>query len=392
MTPAPDYPRFSEAEFERRRALVRAFMDGRGLAALVVFGSSAQARTLQADIQYLSNFGGMRDNYLLFPLEGEPTLLVQSANHVPNAQEISVLPDTRWGGPDSSETLAAEIKKRGLERGRIGLVGNVPFQHYLTLRRELPSAEFEDATGDFRPLRLLKSNEEIEWLRRGAAFGDAALAALEREVRPGLRERELGEIIERSYLADGGQTQFYYIGATPMRGSTRCVPAQFQSNRRLERGDVLTCEMSIGYWGYAGQILRTITVGEGPTAEYKALHEVALETYDRAAPVVRPGATVGDVLEAADCIHERGYTILDGLLHGFGVGLLPPSIRTRQTQERPSPPFTFRANQTLVLQPNIVTPDQRAGVQVGNLCVVTERGLESLQRYPTKLVVAGGGE
>jgi Xaa-Pro aminopeptidase len=280
----------------------------------------------------------------------------------------------------------------------------VPFQHHLTLRRELPSAEFKDATSAFRPLRLLKSDEEIEWLRRGAAFGDAALAALEREVRPGLRERELGEIIERSYLADGGQTQFHYIGATPMRASTRCVPAQFQSNRRLEAGDVLTCEMSIGYWGYAGQILRTITVGEEPTPEYATLHEVAIETYSRVAPLVRPGATERDVLEAADYIHESGNTILDGLLHGFGVGLLPPSIRTRQTPEKPlrsrspraagaadRPPFTFQANQTLVLQPNVVTLDQQAGVQVGNLCVVTERGLESLQQYPTKLVLAGSG-
>jgi Xaa-Pro aminopeptidase len=98
VTAAPDYPRFTEAEFERRRNLVRAFMEARGLIALVIFGSSAQARTLQADIQYLSNFAGMRDNYLLFPLEGEPVLLVQSSNHVPNAREISVLRDTRWGG------------------------------------------------------------------------------------------------------------------------------------------------------------------------------------------------------------------------------------------------------------------------------------------------------
>jgi Xaa-Pro aminopeptidase len=331
----------------------------------------------------------MRENYLLFPLEGEPALLVQSSNHVPNAREISVLPDTRWGGPDSSVTLAGELHVRGLEGARIGLVGAIPYQHYLRLRQELPAAVFPDVTAGFRLLRLVKGDEEIEWLRRGATFGDAALAVLEREVRPGLRERELGEIIERSYLADGGQTQFYYIGATPMRGSTRCVPAQFQSNRRLERGDALTCEMSVGFWGYAGQILRTITVGEGPTPAYQELHDVAMEVYERVTAIVRPGATAEDVLDAAEVIHARGFTILDALLHGFGIGLLPPSIRTRLTHEGPPAPFTFSANQTVVLQPNVITPDQRTGVQVGNLCVVTERGLESLQEYPTKLVVAG---
>jgi Xaa-Pro dipeptidase len=389
MTSADDFPRFTAAEFRRRNELVRDFMAERAVSALVIFGTSALGRAQQADVQYLSNFGGMRDNYLLFPLAGEPALLVQSSNHVPNAREISVLPDTRWGGPDSSDTLVAELQERALDSARVGLVGSIPYQHYLKLRSELPRAELEDLTAGFRPLRLLKSDDELHWLRRGAAFGDAALAALERELRPGLRESELGEIIECSYLPAGGQTQFHYIGATPMRGSTRCVPAQFQSNRRLQSGDVLTCEMSIGYWGYAGQILRTITVGEEPTPEYRELHEVAIETYQRVAPLVRPGATEQDVLEAAEYIHLRGFSILDGLLHGFGIGLLPPSIRTRRTEERPPAPFTFRANQTVVLQPNVVTLDQRKGVQVGNLCVVTEQGLESLQEYPTKLVTAG---
>ncbi|HJQ92099.1 MAG TPA: hypothetical protein VJ950_10355, partial [Acidimicrobiia bacterium] len=59
------YPRFSDVEVERRRALVGEFMEERELDGLVVFGWSAQNRTAQADVYYLSGYLGMRDNYVV---------------------------------------------------------------------------------------------------------------------------------------------------------------------------------------------------------------------------------------------------------------------------------------------------------------------------------------
>ena len=88
-------------------------------------------------------------------------------------------------------------------------------------------------------------------------------------------------------------------------------------------------------------------------------------------------------------IDDTGYTIVDGLVHGFGIGLLPPSIDTPSTQEAPLGDFTFRKNMCVVVQPNIVTKDLRKGVQLGNLCVVTEHGCESLQHYPNACVRCG---
>ena len=59
------YPRFSDVEIERRRALVAEFIEERELDGLVVFGWSAQNRTAQADVYYLSGYLGMRDNYVV---------------------------------------------------------------------------------------------------------------------------------------------------------------------------------------------------------------------------------------------------------------------------------------------------------------------------------------
>ena len=60
------YPRFSDDEVARRRAVVDEFVEQRELDGLVVFGWSAQSRTAQADVYYLSGYLGMRDNYALF--------------------------------------------------------------------------------------------------------------------------------------------------------------------------------------------------------------------------------------------------------------------------------------------------------------------------------------
>src|SRR5690606_12971128 len=114
------YPRFSGGEYERRFVAVRQLLARAGLDALVVFGWSAIGRAVQGDVHYLSNYLGMRDNYVLLPLDGEPALFVQGYNHVPNASRVSVLDDVRWGGADSGETLGNELRDRDLRH--VGVV------------------------------------------------------------------------------------------------------------------------------------------------------------------------------------------------------------------------------------------------------------------------------
>lgn len=382
--PVPDYPRFSQSEHERRRSLIRDMMSDRGLDALVVFGWSAMGRAVQADVHYLSGYLGMRDNYVVLPLDGPPVLLAQSYNHVPDAARVSAI-ETRWGGVDSGATVGEELGR--ISARSVGVVGMMPYQHYDSMRRTRADASFVDVTRPFRILRVTKSDEEIEFLRRGAEFTDRALEALEREVVPGMREFELAEVIEHAYLKDGGLTGFYYLATTSMAAPDRCVPAQVLSNRVIAPGDLLTTEISVSYGGYAGQGLRTYTIAAEPTPEISDLGEVAEEVYRRVGAVLRPGATHEDVWEASDLIEESGFRIRDGLVHGFGIGLLPPSLRTRGDTHHVDQ-WVFAVNQTVVIQPNVITPDERVGVQMGDLCVVTHHGSRSLHRLPIRLVRA----
>ncbi|HKZ29976.1 MAG TPA: M24 family metallopeptidase [Acidimicrobiia bacterium] len=380
------YPRFSADEYDRRFRKLRAAMEGHGLDALVVFGWSALGRALQADVHYLATYLGMRDNYVVFPLEGEPVLFVQSYNHVPNAAEVSNLDDVRWGGTDSGRTLGEELVQRGTRS--VGVVGMMPYQHHERMSAVAEGVSFRDVTSIYRRIRLGKSAEELEWLRLGAAHTDAALEALALQLRPGIREYELAEVIEHAYLSKGGLTTFYYLASTPMSSPDRCVPAQVLSSRILEPGDVVSCEISVSHGGYAGQGLRTFTVAADPTPMIADLHRVAEEVYWAVRGAIRPGATHEDVWAASDLIDDSGYAIRDGLVHGFGIGLLPPSIRTRQTAHHDAP-WVFEEGQTIVIQPNVVSLDETAGVQTGDLCVVTANGCESLHRLPLDLIRTG---
>jgi Xaa-Pro aminopeptidase len=119
------------------------------------------------------------------------------------------------------------------------------------------------------------------------------------------------------------------------------------------------------------------------------MYDVAVDVYLRIADVIRDGATSDEVLDAAEYIHAAGFTIYDDLLHGFGGGYLPPILRTRRTSAKPPQPFIFHENMTVVIQPNVITEDERMGVQVGELVRVTRRGVESLHRHPMRFIQCG---
>ena len=390
------YPRFSEAEFQRRNGLARDLMRREGLAALVIFGNSGINRHNQANVFWLTNYLDLHHNYLVIPLDGETLLLAGLVNHVPNARLISVIPDTRWGGYQPAKEIVLHLKRCGIGAGRAGLVGvnatfgmGMPYQHFAALSEGLPEIEWVDVTRDFARLRAVKSEEEFAWLKQAAEFTDMTLAALEAETRPGLAEHDLIGIIEGAYRRKGGQPHIAFLRSMPMDAPTACVPAQNVTDRVIQKGDVIILEISASYWGYSGQIHRPITVGQDPTPEWRQMFDVGVQAYERVCAAIRPGASEADVIRAASVIGESGYRIYDDLIHGYGVDIHPPLIDRSccdywpWAEARPAPAGrTFAEDMAIVIQPNPITPDERMGLQLGALTVVTDAGAQTLHAIP----------
>jgi len=384
MRQRSDYPTFSDAELDRRHKAVYRLMEQEGVDAALFYGSGRYA----SDIYWLSDWPSSREAYLLMQNGEEPVILMQLFNHYPMARVMSAIKDVRWAGANTTQSVVDLIRERGLESKKIGLVGSIAYQVYNKLREKYPSAAFVDLSGKLRMMRAVRSAEEIERIRLASKLTDQSIQALAEGLRPGMREDELPAIIEPVYLKAGGYAGIHFMSSMPMRDPDFPVPSQFHSNRKLQKGDVLITEISGAYSGYSGQIHRTFSLGEGPTPEWQRMHDAALEGFEVLARVIKDGATTTEAEEAAEVIHERGFSTYDDVVHG--VNQYPPIFQTKTRKRHESREVIFRENMVIVIQPNLMTHDEKMGLQFGETLVVTKHGCESLNAYPRQWVTCAG--
>src|SRR5258708_20606773 len=237
--------------------------------------------------------------------------------------------DVRWGEEKAIAKVIEELARRGGRRtGVIGPLGGP--------RGRAREAKFElvRLDADAIKLRLVKSAEEIAWLRIGAGLSDAGMAALVAGTRPGMTEHELGNMIERAFVGHGGTHVIHFIGSTPMAAPDVCVPPQFTSRRKIEPGDFVFCELSAAWWDYSGQVLRGFTVEAEPSSLYRDLHAAAYAAFQSITAAIRPGALPQSLIDASGIIEDSGFATYDDLVHGYGGGYLPPIIGSRSLPAR----------------------------------------------------------
>ena len=384
MRQRADYPTFSDDEVERRHKAVYRLIEQEGVDAILFYGSGRYA----SDIYWLSDWPSSREAYLLMQTGNEAVILMQLFNHYPMARVMSWIKDVRWAGANTTNTVVDLMRERGLESKRIGLVGAISYQVYNKLRESYPGASFVDLGGKLRMMRAVRSAEEIERIRLASKLTDQSIQALAENLKVGLREDEIPAIIEPVYLKAGGYAGIHFMSSMPMRDPDFPVPSQFHSRRKLQKGDALITEISGAYSGYSGQIHRTFSIGEGPTPGWQKMHDAAMEAFDVLSRVIKDGATTTEAEEAAEIIHQRGYSTYDDLVHG--VNQYPPIFQTKTRKRHDSKAITFRENMVIVIQPNLMTYKENMGLQFGETLVVKKNGCESLNAYPREWVTCGG--
>jgi Xaa-Pro dipeptidase len=374
--PRPE-PLFSAAEMRRRRDGFRAELSRQNLSHALVYGANRSGGA----VSWLTGWPVTREALLVVgPAEADDVLLVNFYNHVPQARRLSQVP-VEWIGRNAIRTALDRLGSGDDLPARVGVAGPLPFGHYRTLAERI--TEVVDLNPAHTRMRLVKSEEEVAALRKAAALTDATVGSLEQALREGVTEHELVAEMEHTYVAAGGMHHIHYLGVTGMDDPSVGVPAQWPTTRRIRERDVLTCEISVAVAPeYAGQLLRTFTVGAPPTAQYAHLHEVAEEAFEAIRTRLRPGTHARELAAAGAVIEAAGYTAIDDLVHGFGGGYLPPVIDGPGRPPGPTPDLVLEAGMTVVVQPNVVTRDLSAGVQTGELLLVTDNGAERLHDYP----------
>jgi Xaa-Pro dipeptidase len=373
------YPRFSDAEYARRQSSIASIMSTAGADHVLM----VTVQNVGNSTRWMTSWPGTAEALLLFQPGEKMVMFVEYYNHLPLARQMARDTDTRWGEEKGLVKTTEELARRGAKR--VGIIGPLsgPRWEQLQTRFDLVSLDAE-----YVKLRLIKSEEEIAWLRIGAALSDAGMAALVGGTQAGMKH-ELAGLILDAYIGLGGTQVIHFIGSTPMASPSVAVPRQFASRRRVVPGDFVFCELSAAWWDYPGQVLRGFTVDAEPTPLYCDLHATAIAAFDSITGAIRPGATPQSLIDASGVIEENGFITFDDLVHGYGGGYLPPILGSRSRPAGQVPTFPLAENMCLVVQPNVIARDQKAGVQFGELIRVTASGFESLHRTPRGLLRAG---
>ncbi len=383
-----EYPHFSDAEMARRRDAIETLLKDAGVDHLVF----CSANRFGTAVQWLTGWPVTAEAVGVFTPGARDALFVQHVNHMPLAQQLAPGADVDWGGASSIAAAVAVLERRAAGSGRIGVIGPMTFEQHAVLAEKFgPATSLNRA---YVRLRQVKSAEELDWLRIGAALSDRGMLGLRDGLRPGLSERELGDLVERAYVRFGGTNVIHYLGVTAMANPSLGVPRQFPANRTVAAGDIVVAEISAAFWEHPGQVLRSFALGAEPPALYRDLHAVADAAFDAIAAVLKPGTLPREVMEAASLIERAGFTIIDDLLHGYGGGYLPPVLGSNSLPPpyppRPAkavmPDQPFRAGMVVVIQPNVVTRDGKAGVQTGEMVLITETGIAPFHDVPRGLV------
>lgn len=216
-------------------------------------------------------------------------------------------------GEDPWDVVAAALGRSdrlGVEKAHLSLAD------WERLRSRTGVTEPLDLGAEVRRLRLRKRPEEVERLQHAAAVTDRVTDRIMGELAVGLSELEIAAAIELHLAAAGVRPSF---DTMVQSGPNSAQPHLRAGDRRLQPGDLVLIDFGADYDGYKADTTRMAVVGEPDTRQREAF-ELVLAAHDAAIGAVRPGATAGQVDEAARSVLRAGG-LGERFIHRVGHGL-----------------------------------------------------------------------
>jgi Xaa-Pro dipeptidase len=277
--------------------------------------------------------------FVVLPREGDPVLVLNSglaANaHGGHIDDVRLYGRRTLDGPaaparlsgaerrtleriqgahaSAEDALVAALEARGLRDAVVGLEHEgVAAGVRAALAERCPAARFGDCSALLRLVRMVKTGEEIELLRRAAQISEDAAMAAFAEARPGAPARELGARFARALAAcDASFDHFAYA----VRGLSLATRADYV----LGDDDCLCVDFGCIYEGYFSDSAVTLTTGELPRRAADG-YQALLECIDAGIDAARPG-TPASVVQAAmsAVLAERGVAADPPTGHGLGL-------------------------------------------------------------------------
>lgn len=249
--------------------------------------------------------------------------------------------------------------------------------------KELTGATPSTATADVDEIRRVKTQEEIEWIRKAARLADRGYEQFVRAARAGMTEFELVAEVEGFIKANGAEDNFMLVAS----GGTEVTAMKPPTARKLQAGDSVITELTPQINGYYAQICRTLIIGP-PSAKQLESYAIFAEAQKAAQDLLRPGVDISDVARVQnDVFRKHGYGEYTGAqytrVRGHNLGLYPDELPHVLENVH----YTCKKDMVIIAHPNTYLP--LSGYMVfGDTLLVTETGCVSLNQTERRLFQA----
>jgi Xaa-Pro dipeptidase len=399
-TPAFKTLAIEPAEREERLRRVRASLDERGFAALVLFNP--------VRIDWLSGFSHVsteRPMAIVVPVDGDCGVLIPhlEQEHVaksPLLRRVKVYPEYPGGGSGKHPLVhfGDLLREMGLSGAGKRLAcdtdGYIDLNGYVgpSVTDVAGGATVTEAREIVDGPRQIKSPAELAFVRESSKWGNLAHRVMQERMAVGKTEIEvtLEATLEavRVMLKTLGAT--YGTGGRGLRnppcscgfiaGKNTALPHGMRREGGLQPGDTIITGAGANVAGYKSELERTMVVGE-PSAEFRRYFDAMLLAQDAAFAALRPGRTCAEA-EADVCraIEESGHKALQRHHTGHGIGL-----------EGHEQPFIDLDDHTVLapgmvfsVEPGLYVPGV-GGFRHSDTIIITEDGCELTTYYPRDL-------
>ena len=376
-------PTFSASEMNRRLEALRAHMTERQID--VCLFTSYHNIHYYSDFLYCS-FGRLYG--LVVTQEGQTTISANIDGGQPWRRTFGDnIAYTDW----HRDNYFVAVKQLIQDGGRIGIeFDHLTVENLRKLQGALPAAELVDVSRPTMRMRMMKSDEEIAWIRESARIADVGGAAGVEAIAVGVPEYEVALHATQAMVREIGGSQphvelmdtwTWFSSGINTDGAHNPV-----TSRRIEHGDILSLNCFPMPAGYYTALERTL-FAEECSDEHLRLWNINVEVHEAGIALIKPGARCCDIAAELNTIYER-YGLLRnrtfGYGHSFGV-LCHYYGREAGLEFREDVTTVLEPNMVVSMEPMIMIPEGEPGAggyREHNILVVTENGADDITGFP----------
>lgn len=259
-------------------------------------------------------------------------------------------------------------------------------QCYQSLLKGLPNAKFQDAKHLVNWVRIIKSDAEIEFVKRAGKIMTKGMTDAIEYLNVGVQRNEMAAEIYRTFTRGTEEYWGDYTSIVPLMptGVDAGACHLTWTDEKYKDGDIVIFELAGCYNRYHSPMSRTISLGK-PTEKLEETAKITVEGLNKVLDFIKPGVTAEEA-ERVWAKNLEKYGLFKESRIGYSTGLnYPPDWGEHTVSLRPGDKTVFQENMVIHVIPGMYYED--FGVEISDAIRVTKDGCETLGKVERKLFV-----